>query len=352
MNAYVNADAHRITHRTLVVGAALAFALAGTTLAPAPARAITEQTEAKLTETQKKVEDSAASYQTATESVQKLQAQIDENEQKIQEIEAQMPEVRAKASKAMRASYKNQQGTNFLMSLVLQSKSMDELLTRMNYLDQIQTSNTEALDALNKAQSELEQHQTELAQAKAQADAEQAKADQALKDAQKLREDAQAQADKEAADELAALQQAAAAQAAGNGGEVEQIDNSTVDWSMSQADFVAEWAPRIDRYLAGSPLEGYGQAFASAAWKYGVDPRFSPAVSNTESSKGRYLFRAHNAWGWGYINFDSWEQAIDTHVKGLAEGYGYTISVKGAKKYCPPNWFNWYNNTLSEMQKI
>ena len=48
----------------------------------------------------------------------------------------------------------------------------------------------------------------------------------------------------------------------------------------------------------------------------------------------------------------SWEEAIDAHVSGLARGYGYTISVAGAKKYCPPNWFNWYNNTLSEMNRI
>ena len=129
-------------------------------------------------------------------------------------------------------------------------------------------------------------------------------------------------------------------------------DTSGVNWNTDEASFVAEWSARIDAYLAGSPLEGYGATFAAAAWKYGVDPRWSPAISNTESSKGAYCFREHNAWGWGAIDFSSWEKAIDTHVRGLARGYGYTISVQAAKKYCPPNWYHWYNNTLSEMQKI
>ena len=332
--------ARTLTHRALVVGAALSFALAGTALSPVAAHAVTQETEAKLTETQKQVESSAAAYDEATANVQKLQQQINDNQAKIDEIEAQLPDMREKAGKAMRASYKNQQGTNVLMSLVLQSDSLEDLLTRVTYLNQIQSSNTAALSELN--------------------DAEQQKADEALKQAQQLREAAQAQADKEAADELAALQQAAAQQAAGNGtqssasgsAQAGTVDNSAVDWSVDEATFVAQWGPRIDAYLAGSPLAGYGNAFASAAWKYGVDPRFSPAISNTESSKGANCFLPCNAWGWGSKSWSSWEQAIDSHVSGLAAGYGYTISVKGAQKYCPPNWYEWYNKTLAEMNKI
>ena len=54
----------------------------------------------------------------------------------------------------------------------------------------------------------------------------------------------------------------------------------------------------------------------------------------------------------GAIDFDSWEQAIDTHVRGLARGYGNTITVEAAKKYCPPNWYHWYTVTLAEMETI
>lgn len=126
-----------LTHRALVVGAALSFALAGTALSPVAAHAVTQETEAKLTETQKQVESSAAAYDEATANVQKLQQQINDNQAKIDKIEAQLPDMREKAGKAMRASYKNQQGTNVLMSLVLQSDSLEDLLTRVTYLNQI-----------------------------------------------------------------------------------------------------------------------------------------------------------------------------------------------------------------------
>lgn len=125
-----------------------------------------------------------------------------------------------------------------------------------------------------------------------------------------------------------------------------------VDWSVGKEAFVAEWSGRIDGYLSGSPLEGYGWVFAEAAWDNGVDPRWSPAISNTESSKGAVCFRSHNAWGWGNSGWGDWETAIRAHVAGLAAGYGYSITVDAAQVYCPPNWQEWYNKTLNEMSYI
>ena len=127
---------------------------------------------------------------------------------------------------------------------------------------------------------------------------------------------------------------------------------SSVDWSVGEEAFVAEWTERINDYLAGSPLAGYGATFAQAAWDYGVDPRFSPAIANTESSKGTDCFLPYNAWGGGEYSFSNWVEAIYAHVEGLSEGYGYTLSYSGAQKYCPPNYDTWYKNTLSEMKKI
>lgn len=126
-----------------------------------------------------------------------------------------------------------------------------------------------------------------------------------------------------------------------------------VDFSCGKEAFVAEWTARIDAYLAGSPLSGYGAVFAEAAWNNGVDPRWSPAISNTESTKGANCFRAYNAWGWmGSASWSSWEEAINAHVAGLAQGYGYTISLANAKKYCPPTYQDWYAKTVAEMAKI
>lgn len=343
----------RTTWRTcrparLIAGTGITAALLASVLFPVPARAITTETAATLTETQKKVEETAAAFDEASNKLTDLLDQVAENEARIAEIEAQLPEAQGKASRAMRDMYKYQKGTNVLMSFVLNTQSLDELMSTMKYMGQVKDANVEALEELNELQTELETEKVELATAKAQAEQEKQTAETALAEAQQLREAAQAQADAEAAAEAATLMEAAGQ----NGGSVASPSNDAVDWAVDQGTFVAEWAPRIDAYLEGSPLAGQGATFASAAWKYGVDPRWSPAISNTESSKGRYCFKSHNAWGWGSASWGSWEEAIDAHVSGLARGYGYTISVANAKKYCPPNWFNWYNNTLSEMNRI
>lgn len=125
-----------------------------------------------------------------------------------------------------------------------------------------------------------------------------------------------------------------------------------VDFSIGKDAFVSEWGERIDQYLKGSPLYGQGKTFADAAFENGIDPRVSPAISNTESSKGAICFRPFNAWGWGSSGWSSWEEAINAHVKGYAKGYGYTVSVSGAQTYCPPNWNHWYSSTTSQMAKI
>ena len=352
-------DANPSSHATwrtsqparIIAGAGVATALFAAVLFPVPARAITTETAATLTETQKNVEKTAAALDAATKNLQDLQSKVDENEAEIAKIEAQLPGAQSKASKAMRELYKYKQGSNPLMSFVLNTQSLDDFIATMKYTSQIEDANLEALEELNDMQAELETKKAELTSAKAQAESEKQAAADALAEAQQLREAAQAKADAEAAAEAAAVQQAAA-QAGQSAGSVATVSNAAVNWDMDQASFVAEWAPRIDAYLAGSPLAGQGTTFATAAWKYGVDPRWSPAISNTESSKGRHCFKSHNAWGWGSSSWGSWEEAIDAHVAGLARGYGYTISVANAKKYCPPNWFNWYNNTLSEMNRI
>lgn len=127
---------------------------------------------------------------------------------------------------------------------------------------------------------------------------------------------------------------------------------SEVDFTVGKEAFLSEWTARIDNYLAGSPLAGQGATFAEAAWNNGVDPRWSPAISNTESSKGAVCFKPYNAWGWGSSSWSSWEEAINAHVAGLASGYGYSITVANAQKYCPPTYMDWYTKTISQMQMI
>ena len=70
------------------------------------------------------------------------------------------------------------------------------------------------------------------------------------------------------------------------------------------------------------------------------------------SGKGAVCFRPHNAWGWGRSGWSSWPEAIDSHVSGLARGYGNDLTLDAAMKYCPPTYQDWYNKVRSEMNKI
>ena len=122
--------------------------------------------------------------------------------------------------------------------------------------------------------------------------------------------------------------------------------------SNTTSEETSGWAARIDAYLAGSPLAGYGATFAKAAAQYGVDPRFSPAISCIESGKGSICFLPHNAWGWGSSSWPDWETAINDHVAGLASGYDGTLTLEGAMRYCPPTYQEWYSSVLAEMNSI
>lgn len=160
----------------------------------------------------------------------------------------------------------------------------------------------------------------------------------------------------EAAAEAARLHEAdcikqgkeAQAASASNGG----MNVYDVDFGVGREAFVNEWTTRINKYLEGSNLAGYGATFAEAAWEYGVDPRWSPAISNTESGKAAHCSAWHNAWGWTGGAWSNWVSAIYDHVKGLSEIYGFTISFANAQQYCPPNFNNWYRDTLYEMSLI
>ena len=344
---------------------------------PQRALAVTEETEAEPDDLQQRVEQSAAEYDAAVERVSELEQQIADNQEQIAEIEEDLPEQQDRAADAMRDQYKFQREAPGLLEMILGSGSLSDFLSSWDYFTHIQDRNYNELERLAQMREELEATEQELSAARDEAVAQQSAAEQALAEAQAAREEAQRRAEEEAArqaeearraaEEAAAQEQQAEqedqasdqeqsaepeAQQPAQDSVVETPSSDGADWSSDKETFVSQWAGRIDAYLAGSPLAGQGTTFASAAWDYGVDPRWSPAISNTESSKGLYCFQSHNAWGWGSYSWGSWEEAIDAHVRGLARGYGYTISVEAAKKYCPPNWEHWYNATLAQMNMI
>ncbi len=358
----------------LVCAAALVVALCAV-----PSTAHADDTE--LSKLQSQIESTAKDYDDATAKVEDLQQQIDENTARIDEINQKMPEQQDRCADAIKSMYVMQQEGFGLVSMVLESESISDFLQRIEYLDTIQNHNSSELQKLSDMKSELETTQASLDDAKNQADREADRAADALDQAKSAREEAQQKAAAQAASEAAAASanqqqeqeqaaQAAADQVAAQGGDeaaqqaaadeasaaVEPVTDTpstdSVDWSSDKTAFVNEWAGRIDNYLAGSPMAGCGTAYAEAAWNYGVDPRWAPAISSVESTKGAYCFASYNAWGWGGSGFSSWEDGINTIVSGLASGYGSNITYSAAQKYCPPNASHWYNSCLDQMNLI
>lgn len=323
---------------------------------------------ASIDQIQQQIQETTAAYDEANARVESVQTQIEANEQRIAQIEELLPGKRAAAADSIRLLYKMQQGTGGLLDLLLSSEDFNSLIATIQYLDVIQSHNYDAVSELASLDAELQQTRSDLATQQAAAESDRQAASDALAAAKAARTELEQQmAEQAAAEEAerqAAIQEAQEDAASGDStfttGSGEQAavevpaqpDPDSVDWQSQKDTFVAGWATRIDAYLAGSPLAGQGTTFAEAAWAYGVDPRFSPAISAVESSKGLYCFRPHNAWGWGSSSWNTWEDAIWDHVAGLASGYGGHLTYAAAQKYCPPNAAHWYSSVLANMERI
>lgn len=329
--------------------------------------AVTTEVDAEPDELQQLIEDSNSAYEAACSRVSELEVAVSDSEARIAELEAQLPEQRERGGNALKELYKIQRDGSSLVDLVLSSDSFLNFVSRVDFLDRIFDQHLSELEVLSSMVDELNNTRAQLQTDLSEAEAEREQAARSLSEAQEAREQAQREAqlkaeeEARAAEEEARVQQEQAAQGeqpesdSSSGGDSQMVtppSEDGADWSSDKTTFVESWAGRIDAYLAGSPLSGQGAVFAAAAWDYGVDPRFSPAISCVESSKGAACFLPYNAWGWGSISWGSWEEAIDSHVRGLARGYGYTLSEEAAKKYCPPNWQHWYSRVGEEMSRI
>ena len=359
-------------------------------------------TNPEADEFQQEVERTASIYEEAVAKVDAANKALEENRARADELEKEIPVQQERSDAAARELYKVEQQSGGIIELLLNSSDFHSFLTNLEYAVRASQANVAEINKLAAMKSELDQTQANLKQAKADADQHAEEAKSALEAAKEARQEAQRRAQEEARRqaEAEAAAAAAAAQAAAqeqetekseeakkadeekksdasekpkeekkpdqekssDSGEAEKAEAAPAElnppsddganWTSDQAAFINEWAARIDAYLAGSPLGGQGKTFAAAAWEYGVDPRWSPAISFTESSKGADCFHPYNAWGWGAVSWGSWEEAINAHVRGLARGYGYTISVEAAQKYCPPNWEKWYERTSEQMNLI
>lgn len=288
------------------------------------------------------VDDAQAEYDEAMSRYETLQGQSDETQGRLDELNESIPMTRQLAADAVRSIYMRDDaiGVMSVVSALMSADTLDDAITIMQYDSRI-------ADKMSQSIADLEAQLDEAKATQRDLEAQLNEAQKAVDDAQ----DALTKA-KEAAEAEQRAAQTANVNAGGSSGSASAVGMEEVNWSVDEETFVSEWAPRIDAYLSGWALAGQGETFARAAYRYGVDPRWSPAISCVESSRGNFCFKKCNAWGWGSSSWSSWEEAIDAHVSGLAAGYGSFPTLSAARKYCPPSFQSWYQKCLNEMAKI
>lgn len=149
-----------------------------------------------------------------------------------------------------------------------------------------------------------------------------------------------------------------------NSGEetIKYVDSSEIQEKVLEEDISAEDAEytrkvnNIRTYLQrrNAPLHTYAEEFVKAADTYGIDYRLAASISIIESSGGIHTFRTYNAWGWGKMNFSSWEEGIWTVSEGLGKYYakGLNTPQKISRSYCPPSASEWARKVSFVMSEI
>lgn len=179
-------------------------------VAPCSAYAATAQTETELAALTQQVNSAATTYLQATDRVNELNEQISEMADEILDFEQnKLPEQQQKASDAAANLYKLHVASPNVMSMLLNSASLGDLITQGKYLTTIQDDNTAELERLNAMHEELEAKMEELSSAKDEAEQEQQKASEALASAQSAQAQMAARAQSEDAAEAEAARKAA-----------------------------------------------------------------------------------------------------------------------------------------------
>lgn len=242
-------------------------------VAPRSAYAATAQTEAELAALTQQVNSAATTYQQATDRVNELNEQISDMAAEILDFEQnKLPEQQQKASDAAANLYKLHVASPNVMSMLLNSASLGDLITQGKYLTTIQDDNTAELERLNAMHEELESKMEKLSAAKDEAEQEQQKASDALTSAQSAQGEMAARAQSEDAAEAEAARKAAEEAAATTSqmqqqGSVSSSNGSSQGSNAGNAGNASSGSSTQQPSGTGSSSSG---ATSASSWKSGV----------------------------------------------------------------------------------
>lgn len=239
-------------------------------VAPCSAYAATAQTETELAALTQQVNSAATTYQQATDRVNELNEQISEMADEILDFEQnKLPEQQQKASDAAANLYKLHVASPNVMSMLLNSASLGDLITQGKYLTTIQDDNTAELERLNAMHEELEAKMEELSSAKDEAEQEQQKASEALTSDQSAQAQMAARAQSEDAAEAEAARKAAE-EAAATTAQMQQqgsVSNSNGSSQGSNAGSAGSGSSTQQPSGTGGSSSG---TTSTSSWKSGV----------------------------------------------------------------------------------
>lgn len=243
-------------------------------VAPCSAYAATAQTETELAALTQQVNSAATTYQQATDRVNELNEQISEMADEILDFEQnKLPEQQQKASDAAANLYKLHVASPNVMSMLLNSASLGDLITQGKYLTTIQDDNTAELERLNAMHEELEAKMEELSSAKDEAEQEQQKASDALTSAQSAQAQMAARAQSEDAAEAEAARKAAE-EAAATTAQMQQqgsVSNSNGSSQGSNAGSAGSAnSGSSTQQPSGTGGSSSGATTSTSSWKSGV----------------------------------------------------------------------------------
>lgn len=344
---------HALNKGIVFVLAALLVLIFGLTPSGYIKSSIADEESDKL---EAQVRQSAEAYNEAIARQEELDAEIEELDARIAELETKLPAQQERSNESIRALYKYEYDSSSVLMMLLESSSVTDMLAILDSYNWIIQYNTAEINSAIEMRAELERARESLEANKESAQQAANDALVSLQEAQAARERMAARAAAIQAAEQQALQSTLDSSSATEqekqtaSSSASAASASNVGWSADKSQFVNKWAPRIDAYLSGSPMAGTGKYYAAAAWDNGVDPRWAPAISFVESSKGAACFKSHNAWGYGGFSFSSWEEGINRVVSALGGSmYGGYLTREAAAIYCPSNVDHWYNSCAEQM---
>lgn len=157
--------------RTIVAaGLAGSLILAGFTATPAFAvtQADVDAASAKLSELGEQLSQIQTALSAATDDVETTSYQIGEKQSEVEATRADLASKKDELSAMMRSNYK--QGSASALDYILGSTSIDDLVSRVIYMDKVSEQRSEKIESVKIAEQALEQEQSDLESKQAEQD--------------------------------------------------------------------------------------------------------------------------------------------------------------------------------------